>query len=885
MSRVPVRLDGRDVRGTPDMTILDLARQEGVEIPTLCEHSALSPYGSCRVCLVEEEKSGAMLAACVTGLAPDMVINTQSERTLKHRKMIVRMMLASHPSSCTVCDKGNRCELRRVAGDLGIASPGMDRVAQPTQIVDLNPFIERDMSKCILCGKCIRICHELVVEGALSYRDRGFAAHAATFGDGVLEGSECTFCGACVSACPTGALMERRRGYTGSGDRTVQTVCPFCGCACPISVTVKGNRLVRVEPADPEQPLCVRGSYGLDFVHSPDRLRKPQIRKNGELVPVEWDEALTYAGERMQEIISDRGSDSAAVLGSSKGTNEENYLLQRFARAVLGTNNVDNGGRLYNAAVRVGLSETIGVPETTDRITALADADVILVVGADLANSAPQLAYAVRRAVRLGDAQLILIDPSRTRVGSMADMWLQPRLGTDTAFLAAVTHVICHEDLVDQEFVARKTEGFEALCDAAAEWTPEWAEEVTGIPAREVRRVARTFAGASQAAIIYGTGITQQSRPAEGVKHLANLTMLTGNLWRAGGGLYAVQKENNGRGACEMGALPEFLPGYHRVDHRGMRRGYEESWNVQVPDTPGLSVLEMMLAAERGEIGALYVVGENPLKNYPNPRKMRRALESVDFLMVQDLFMSETAELADVVLPAASFCEKRGTFINFEGQIRTLNQVFEPEEGALTDWEIILRLAENMGVHLPFASVEDIQEEISDLLPEIGPLDAATHVRDANDEAGSAARRWPVSRGIARFCPPELTLPEEPPAEYPFTLVASNTLWGQGGGGRTGRSSRLSEFAGESFVEVSCVDASRLGLQSGDRVRLVSPVGAVAVRASLSEELPAGVLTLPAHFPDAPATALFDVSLDPDTETPIMKSCHVRMERRGSDEN
>ncbi len=885
MSRVRVMLDGRESEGSPDMTILELARREGVEIPTLCEHRALSPYGSCRVCLVEEEKSGALVASCATAVAPDMVISTQSDRVRKHREMIVRMMLASHPSSCPVCDKGNRCELRRVAADLGIAAPRMDRVAQPTQVLDLNPFIERDMSKCILCGQCIRVCQELVVEGALSYRERGFDAHAATFSDGILGDSECTYCGACVSACPTGAMMEKKRVYSGSGDRTVETVCPYCGCACPIQVTVKGDRIVRVEPADPEQPLCVRGSYGLDFVHSPDRLRTPHIRCGDELVPVDWDEALAYAGENLTRIIESRGPDAAAVLGSSKGTNEENYLLQRFARGVLGTNNVDNGGRLYNAAVRVGLNETIGVPETTDRIGALADAEVIVVVGADLVNSAPQLAYAVRRAVKLGDAQLILIDPGRTRLGWMADMWLQPRFGTDGAFLAAVTHVICEENLVDQEFVARKTEGYQALCDAAAEWSPEWAEELSGIPARHIRQVARRYAGASQAAIIYGTGVTQQNRPGEGVKQLANLTMLTGNLWRTGGGLYAVQKESNGRGACEMGALPDFLPGYHRVDHRGMRRGYEETWGIEVSDAPGLSALEMMLAAERGEIGALYVVGENPLQNYPNPGKMRRALEEVDFLLVQDLFLSETAEMADVVLPAASFCEKDGTFINFEGQIRTLNRVLDPSEGSLTDWEIVLGLSEVMGSSLPFSSVGDIQAEVSDLLPEIGPLDTGRHARDMeNGGPGAAARRWPASRGIARFSVPELTLPEPPPEEYPFTLVVSNTLWGQGGGGRTGRSKRLLEFAGDSFVEVCTEDAGRLGLEQGNRVRLVSPVGDITVRAALTDALPQGVLALPAHFRDAPATALFDVTLDRDTRTPMMKSCHVRMERRGSDE-
>lgn len=878
---VTVTLDGREVEGSQDMTILELARESDVKIPTLCDHPALSPYGACRVCLVEDNESGNLVAACVTKISQGMVINTQSPQVLKHRKMIVQLLLASHPTSCAVCDKGNRCDLRRIASDLGIGLPEVYRIPQTGLVHDLNPFIERNPSKCVLCGKCIRVCRELVVEGALDYLGRGFRASASTFGEVPLEESECTFCGACVAACPTGALMEKDRVYGGTTREIVDTICPYCACGCEIRVEIKNGRVVRATPGDESRPLCVRGSYGLDFVHSPDRISRPHIRRKGELEEATWDEALGLVSDKLREIRDEYGPDSIAVLGSSKGTNEENYLLQRFTRCIIGTNNIDNGSRLHNPATRVGLGETVGLSGTTNYLEDLNGSDVIIVVGADLSNTAPQVSYAVKRAAMRDETRLIVIDPGKTGLTRFADMWLRPALGTDISLLIAMAQVICEEDLWDREFVARKTEGFEDFSSAIRRWSPEWAEDATGINAKRIRSAARMYAGASKAAIVYGSGITQQRRPAESVKVLASLAMLTGNLWRPGGGIYAVGKDSNGQGACDMGALPDLLPGYHSVDHRGSRTGFEEAWGTRLPERPGLSAIEMLTAAREGKIRAMYVVGENPMQNYPHPRWMREALAGLDLLVVQDMFLNETGEFADVVLPAASFAEKEGTMTNFEGRINSLKRVIKPVGDSLPDWEIVLRLAEEMGAPLPFSSLSDIRAEITDLLPEIGPLDEAHIINNASSQPPHA-HRWPASRGVAHFRLPELTLVPEPPREYPFTLVVTNTLWGQGSGARTGRAPRLERFAGESYVEMSSFEAGKLGIEVGDRVRIISTAGEVSARVRFRDELEDGVLAFPGHFRQQPATALFDATVDADTGTPMMKSCHVRLERMES---
>jgi formate dehydrogenase alpha subunit len=847
------------------MTVLELAQESGVDIPTLCHDPHLTPVGACRICLVEDESSGALLASCVTPIAPGMVINTASPRVLEHRKVIVKLMLASHPDSCLVCDKGNRCQLRQIAADMGIGLVEFRRILQPVIIEEVNPFIERDLSKCILCAKCIRACQELVVEGAIDYVNRGFTSKPATLNDMPLENSECTFCGTCVALCPTGALAEKESSYRGTTATTVPTTCPLCGCGCSVCLEVKDNRIIRAKPGTEgvnRGALCVKGSYGYDFVHSSERLTKPLIRVNDSFEEVSWEQALDLVATELGRIKEAHGPSSLAVLGSSKCTNEENYLLQRLARGVLGTNNIDNGSRLYSSASRVGLGLTLGSPGTTNSLDDLEQSEVILVIGANPTSSAPIVGYAIKRAVRYKGAKLLLVDPQQTKLSSFAHLWLRPKIGTDVALVNGLARVIVAEGLLDKEFVAKRTDNFEALSQGLEIYTPEYVEGVTGVSSQEIINAARLFAEASQASIVYGNGITQHVTGTDSVMALANLAMLTGNIRRQGAGIYALQRDNNGQGACDMGALPDFLPGYQSVEDAQSRENFAHRWGVPLPTDTGLTALEMIEQAKEGKLKGMYIVGENPALSFPQLSLVRDALAGLNFLVVQDMFFTETAKLATVVLPAVSFAEKEGTFTNFEGRVQEIRKAINPLDDGLPDWEIVLRLANKMGCPMPYSSLQEVMDEIKEMVPLYQGI-------------GYADREIK-----GRFSPVQYVPPAETPKDgYPLTLLVGSILYQSSSGSRSSRAPRLRRFQPEAFVETSQSDARRLRISHGGRVKVTSPAGEVTALVRVTNTLPEGMLFMPVSFPASPAGELFSIVLDPKAKTPSLKACNVRLKR------
>ena len=891
METITITLNGREVSGHPGMTILELARESGVDIPTLCHDPHLTPIGACRICLVEDERSGALSASCVTPIAPGMVINTESPRVQERRKAIIKLILASHPDSCLVCDKGNRCELRQIASEMGIGEVEFQKIPQLATIEEVNPFIERDLSKCILCAKCIRADHELVVEGAIDYIHRGFSSKPATLNDMSLERSECTFCGTCVAICPTGALMEKQRAYRGTTQTNISTTCPFCGCGCSISLEVKDNQIVRARPgkgsAVNRGTLCVKGGYGYDFVHSPERLTSPLVKVNGDFEAVSWEQALALVASELTRIKEAHGPSSLALLSSSKCTNEENYLLQRLARGVLGTNNIDNGSRLYSAASIIGLGSAVGFPGTTSPLDGLEQSEVILVIGANLTSSAPAVGYAVKQAVKYKSAKLLVVDPQQTKLSSFAHLWLRPKIGTDVALINGLAKVIVTEGLLDEEFVTRRTDNFEALSKDLAKYTPEYVEEVTGVPSEEVRRAARLFAGASLASIVYGDGITQYVTGADSVMALANLAMLTGNIGLRGG-IFALQRDCNGQGACDMGALPDLLPGYQCVEDTQARKEFADRWGVDLPADAGLTAIEMIDHAREGKIKGMSIVGENPVLSFPNPTLVKEALASLNFLVVHDMFLTETAKLANVVLPAASFAEKEGTFTNFEGRVQRVRKVIEPFGDSVPDWEIILRLANSMGYPMPYSSLQQVMDEIQELVPlyqVMGYRDSETRGIYWTELDGDPLRtrrlyKGQFPSGFGRFSPVQYEPRAEIPKDgYPITLLAGSVLYHSGTGSRSSRSPRLSEFSPKAYVEIGESDAKQVGIGQGDEVRVISPVGEVTAVAKFTDTLPEGMLFMPLSFPATPVNQLFGIALDPRAKTPALKACAVKLER------
>ncbi|MCL0065281.1 molybdopterin-dependent oxidoreductase [Dehalococcoidia bacterium] len=912
--------------GDPGTTVLELARESGSHIPTLCYDSRLNPYGACRICLVEDERSGALLASCVAPIAPGMVINTRSPKVLESRKTIVKLMLASHPDSCLVCDKGNRCELRQIAADLGVGLVGFQRIPQLAAIEEVNPFIERDLSKCILCARCIRADQELVVEGALDYINRGFSARPATLGDLPLEKSECTFCGTCVMLCPTGALAEKIKPYRGTATRVVSTICPFCGCGCNINLEVAGGQVVRARPSEVNSPngvtLCVRGTYGYDFIHSPERLTQPLLKVDGEFKAVSWEEALDVAASRLGQIKATCGPDSLAVLGSSKCTNEENYLLQKFARAVLGTNNIDNGGRLYNSASRSVLGEVLGFPASTNPIEGIEGSEVILLIGTDPAVSAPLVSYSIKRAVRYKGAKLLVINPRETSLNSFAHLRLRPKAGTDDILINGLMRIIIDEELLgrvkSQESRVKsqgsgvrggelstinyqlstakdsrlQTPDYHSLEASLQRFTPEHVEDVCGVAAEDLRQAARLFAAANGASIVYGSGITQHLNGTENILSLVNLGMLTGNIGGRGG-IYAIQRENNGQGASDMGSLPDFLPGYQSIGNDHARRTFEESWGVSLPTAPGLTALEMIEQAGEGKIKGMYIVGENPASSFPAPSLTREILSSLDFLVVQDLFLTETAKLAHLVLPAASFAEKDGTFTSFERRVQKTCRVIEPRGESLPDWQIIQALANKMQYDMPYSSPQGIMDEIRQLVPLYHGVDVGNSRQSAAGGMGdyrpsTIDYRWGTSRlyeggfapGFGHFRAVEYrSLIEVLEDDYPLELLIGSALYQFGSGARSSRSRRLKAMMPEPFIEINEADLAELGISPGEQVKLVSSVGEVASIARINNALSPGNLFMPISFAESPAHDLFVITLDPRSKSPALKSCRVRMER------
>ena len=891
MEEISLSLNGLQVAGKPGTTILKLAEQNGISIPTLCNDPHLNPAGACRVCLVENEANGALLASCVTPIAPGMVINTESAKAIEARRTVVELLLASHPDACIICDEGSHCQLGKIAADLGIAEVRFSPMRHYYPIEDTNPFIERDLTKCILCGKCIRGCQELQEVGAIDYAYRGFDSIPATSLEVPLQQSPCIFCGLCVSLCPTGALSAKMRKDKGRETRHVRTICPYCGCGCGIYLDIRDQEVIGVS-ADGDNAvnnicLCVKGSFGYDFINHKDRLTKPLVRRNGNLEEASWDEALDLVASKLQQAGEKSGADSIACLSSAKGTNEENYLMQKFARAVVGTNNVDHCARLCHASTVAGLASSYGSGAMTNSIAEIEDADVILVTGSNTTENHPIIAIRVKRAVRKG-AKLIIVDPRKIDLTKYATLWLRQNAGTDVAWLNGMMHIIIEEGLWDEDYVKTRTENFEALKETVKRYTPDFVESITGIPKDDLIKAARIYASGQKATILFAMGITQHTTGTDNVKSIANLAMLCGNVGIESGGVNPLRGQNNVQGACDMGALPNVFPGYQSVSDQTLVSKFETAWGRELPSNPGLTVVEMMKAAEEGKIRAMYIMGENPMISDPDLKHVEAALEKLDFLVVQDIFLTETAKLADVVLPGVTFAEKDGTFTNTERRVQRIRQAINPVGDARPDWQIICQLASRMGYKMNYLHPSQIMEEIAELTPSYGGM--------YYDRLDNGGLQWPCpdrehpgtrylhkdrfTRGLGLFQAVEYIPPAETPDEdYPYVLSTGRVYYHFHTGSMTRRCQGLDEIYPDALAEINPSDAKELGVEDGAKVKVTSRRGEVEVEAQVTERVPKGTIFMSFHFGEAAANVLTNPALDPVSKIPEYKVCAVRVEK------
>ncbi len=669
----------------------------------------------------------------------------------------------------------------------------------------------------------------------------------------------------------------------------VSTTCIYCGVGCILDLKVRDGKVVRVLPNEGGPgagKLCIKGWSAHEFIHHPDRLTKPLIKDGDGFREAEWDEALKLVADNLRQAKEVHGADSVAFLSSAKATNEENYLMQKLARAAIGTNNVDHCARLCHASTVTGLVSSFGSGAMTNSQEDLEESDVIFIIGSNTSEQHPLLARRMIRAIKRG-AKLIVADPRAIKLVDYATIYLQHRPGTDVPLLNAMMNVIIEEGLQDEEFIATRTEGFESLKETVAAYTPESVEDVTGVPAEDIREAARLYGGAENASLFFSMGITQHTTGVDNVVSTANLAMLTGNVGRDGTGVNPLRGQNNVQGACDMGALPDYLPGYGKVTDEATRKRYEESWSVELPPEVGLTVVEMMNACGGG-VRAMFVMGENPLISDPDLNHVREQLGKLDFLVVSELFLSETAEMADVVLPIASFAEKDGTFTATDRRVQRVNKAIEPLGDSRPDWQVLSQIADLLGYPMEYDSPGEIMDEIACLAPIYGGI---SHRRLEEEDL-----RWPCtapdhpgtrilhqgkfSRGLGRFQSVEYRPPaEEPDKSYPYILTTGRLLFHWHTGTMTRRSGTLTDQVNEAFVEISVKDAADIGVDDGDIVRVKSRRGEITLKVDVTDRIKDGVVFIPFHFSEAAANVLTNPALDPLAKIPEFKVCAVQVER------
>jgi formate dehydrogenase alpha subunit len=948
-------IDGLPLPFAPGASVLKTALAHGIDIPRLCYHPELRPSGGCRLCLVEVEGRPAPVPSCGLACQEGMVVHTQSERLSQLRRDIIDLFLSEHPLTCVVCDKCGACELQKYAYAYNVAATSFDFEVARTNRQDDNPFFVRDPQYCILCGRCVRVCDEIVGANAIDYAQRGFDSQIATPFGSVMVESSCVFCGNCVQVCPTAALMPKPRLHQG---RTwefthTRTLCGYCGVGCGLEFSLKDGRIVTAQgytgaPVNGEF-LCVKGRSGWDFVSSPDRLTEPLVRRDlayalgltdepwelpaasplkgrgGDgFVPVSWETALELVAARLAEVIQAHGPDAVAGLASARCTNEENYLFQKLMRVGVGTNNVDHCARLCHASTVTGLGMAFGSGAMTNPIGDIRHADCILITGSNTAESHPVISYEDVRAVKQG-ASLVVIDPRRISMVDHATLWLQPLPGTDIFVLLALAHVILREGWADPAFIAARTEGFDGFARSVEEYTPEVAALHSGVPVELIEQAARVYALGERAAdrpagsfhangqgadergrscILYAMGITQRTNGTELVLALANLAMLCGQVGKPFTGVNPLRGQSNVQGACDLGALPNVLPGYQPVTDPDKRQAVAKVWGEEdLPAAPGLTVVEMMHAAAAGKVRALYIMGENPMLSDPNLAHVEEALRALDFLVVQDIFLSESAQLAHVVLPAAASLEKDGTFTNTERRVQLVRPVVPPPGKALPDWQITSRLAAKLDEALGradkaprwcYASTAEIMAELAHVTPIYRGM---RHARLAGD-----GLMWPCpsldhpgtpilhtatfSRGLGKFHAVAARLPaEQPDAEFPLILSTGRILYHYHTGTMTRRSEGLDWREPRGYAEINVEDAAAANLRDGGPVIISSRRGQVRTQARISRRVQPGVVFLSFHWKESPANLLTqDYALDPLAKIPEYKVSAVRLEnpsRRG----
>lgn len=891
---VTLSIDNQEVTVPKGTTILEAAKGLGVEIPTLCHLKELAPDGSCRMCVVEVEggRRGGLTTACTAHCQEDMVVSTHSEKVADSRRFILDLLLSNHKLECFSCGKNGDCQLQQYALDYGIdATSFTEGKRMPCHQEDTsNPFFSYDPEKCIMCRRCARVCQLRQGRDVLSIANRGFETKMMPSYGQAFDQSICESCGNCVSSCPTGALTAKdTKEYRKWETQKIPTTCPHCGTGCQMNLLVKNNRLVGVEPIDGpanKNLLCVKGKFAsYKFVGSGDRLTEPLIKRNGIFEPASWEEALTLVSSKFNEIKAENGPDALAGFSCSRATNEDNYVFQKMVRAAFGTNNVDNCARVCHSASVHGLAQTLGSGAMTNPIADITeDVDMILLVGSNPEEAHPVIGAQIRQAIQRG-TQVVVVDPRKINLVKDSALHLQVQAGTNVAFANGMMHVILKEGLADRHFIEERTEGFLDLEKMVADYTPEKVAEICHIHPEDLIQAARMYAKAEKAPIIYCLGVTEHSTGTEGVMSMSNLAMLVGKVGKPGCGVNPLRGQNNVQGACDMGCMPYDFPGYQKVNNPEVIDKFEKAWHVPLNRNTGLTSTKVLPAATAGNVNkGLYIFGEDPIVTDPDTGHVRQALESLDFLVVQELFMTETAAYADVVLPGISYAEKDGTFTNTERRVQRVRKAVEPRGQAREDYEIFCEVMTRMGYPCAYESAKEIMKEISAVTPSFGginyerlekeslqwPCRSLTDPGTPIMHVGSFARGKGLFKAI-----PYKQAQELPDEEYPYLMSTGRMLYHYNTRAMTGRTEGINQIANHSYIEINAVDAQALGIQEGDKVEVHSRRGKIETYAAVGNRVFPQEVFMTFHFPDGNVNEITNAVFDDIATIPEYKVCAV----------
>jgi len=924
---ITVDIDGQSVCVAPGTTLWQAAEALGIEIPGLCQSAALEPVGVCRLCVVDVGER--TLAASCSRLCEDgQQVRTESADIRSYRRTLIALLLKDHPVPCDRERLLGDCQLERLAREYDVPAE-VSSAALPDSRDQSSPVISVEHQACILCDRCIRACNDLQSNNVIGRSGKGHATTIAFDLNQPMGDSTCVSCGECVSACPTGALVPRPiAGSILPADQTTatDTVCPFCGVGCAITVHASDNQILYTEGRDSPVNagrLCVKGRYGWDYAMHPDRLTRPLIRRSefypkqplsravqsstpgrhrpggpvdyDEVLPAfreaSWEEALNVIAERLTGIREQHGGGALAGFGSAKCSNEEAYLFQKVVRAGFGTNNVDHCTRLCHASSVAALMETIGSGAVTNVFADVSRADVALVTGSNAVANHPVAATFFKQATK-SKTQLILVDVRRNELADFATEFAQIRPGTDVAFYNALMHVMISEDLVDSDFIAARTSGYADLRALVLRgYAPESVADICGVTPDQIRRIARLIGTAASTIVFWGMGISQHTTGTDNARCLISLCLLTGNVGRPGTGLHPLRGQNNVQGASDAGLIPMVYPDYQSVADADTRARFEQAWQTTLDPQPGLTVVEIMAAALEGSIRGMYILGENPFISDPNSNKVRRALAALEFLVVQDIFLTETAEFADVILPASSYFEKDGTFTNTDRRVQLGRRVLQSPGDAREDWQILCEIGRRMGVDMPYETVSQVFDEFVGLsdnyrglsYDNLGPTGKLWPCPDPETQDGTRilfGDRFPTTDGRGAFVACEFQPADELPDDsYPLILNTGRLLEHWHTGTMTRRSSVLHQLAPRAFAALHPQDLERFGCVSGDLIRVSSRRGQIELEAQSDTSIRPGSVFIPFHFREAAANVLTSDALDPYGKIPEFKFCAVAIQK------